>query len=247
MTELNRNSFVPLYYQLSELLREQIELGDLQPGQMVPSEHALCKKYHLSRNTAQLAIMKLVNEGILFRQQGKGTFVAEKKTFHHFQTTLSFQAELIGMKKDPETVLKTAKVTIPPDNICNLFSYPHQSEFYYIQRLRIVDNQPIAFQTSYLPSDLCPGLITWDLEKGSLFSLLRQKYHLKLMNADELITCSKADKFESSELQINDGDPIFRLERKTYLNTGQLIEFVRTILPGNKCNIQIKINGLVEH
>ncbi len=224
------------------MLREQIELGDLKPGELVPSENLLCRKYDLSRNTVIQAIQKLSNEGLLLRQQGRGTFVADKKTFHEFTTTLSFKSEVLGMKKVPETILKVAKEITSPDHLCKLFQISIECRVYFIQRLRIIDGQPFAFQTSYLPKVMCPDLLSKDLEKESLFGLLTETYLLKISHADEIIICSKADKFESSELRINEGDPVFRLERKTYLNDGKMIEFVNTILPGARCNIHINLN-----
>jgi len=246
MAEINRKSFVPLYYQLSELLREQIESRELKPGELAPSEYALCKKYHLSRNTVKQAVAKLVNEGLLYRHQGKGTFVAEKKTFHNLTTTLSFQAEVVGMKKFSETILKTAKEIVAPPSICKLLEIPGGSTVFFIQRIRNVDNQPFAFQTSYLPQSLCPGLLNRDLKHESLFKLLTEFYHHQISYADEILQCAKADKFESIALDINEGDSIFRLERKTRLQNNKIIEFVRTILPGTKCNIHIRLNNFTQ-
>ena len=183
MSEINRNSFVPLYYQLSELLREQIESGDLKAGDLAPSEYALCKKYNLSRNTVKQAVTKLVSEGLLYRHQGKGTFVAEKKTFHNLTTKLSFQAEVVGMKKFSETLLKVAKEIVAPPSICTLLEIPGGSTVFFIQRIRKVDNQPFAFQTSYLPQYLCPGLLNRDLKNESLFNLLTEFYQHQISHA----------------------------------------------------------------
>lgn len=146
------------------------------------------------------------------------------------------------MKKRPDTVLMTAEEIDAADSISKLFSIPVGSKAFHIQRLRKVDGQNIAFQTSFIPLRFCRSLLSKELAKESFFEILKEDFHLKITNADEMIHCSRVDKFESLALQINEGDSIFRLERKTFLDSGELIELARTILPGNKCNLHIRLN-----
>ncbi|MEI6157324.1 MAG: GntR family transcriptional regulator, partial [Atribacterota bacterium] len=79
MTILDRKTPIPLYYQLIEMIRKQVETSVLSPGVTIPSERELSEKYHISRPTVRQAIQELVHEGLLYRERGKGTFVSKPK------------------------------------------------------------------------------------------------------------------------------------------------------------------------
>jgi ABC-type glycerol-3-phosphate transport system substrate-binding protein len=77
MTAIDRDIPVPVYYQLKQLLKEQIQNGDLPPGGKIPTEEELCARYNLSRTPVRQALKELVVEGLLTRSPGRGTFVAQ--------------------------------------------------------------------------------------------------------------------------------------------------------------------------
>ena len=79
MQKVSKTSPLPLYYQIKNIIREMIENEELKPGEMLPAERELCEIQKVSRMTVNKAIMDLVNEGIVYREQGKGTFVAIPK------------------------------------------------------------------------------------------------------------------------------------------------------------------------
>src|SRR6266446_8799083 len=79
MNAIYKNSPLPRYYQLKEIMRERIRSGEWKPGDLIPSERELGEKYGISRMTARQAITDLVNEGLFYREQGKGTFVSRHK------------------------------------------------------------------------------------------------------------------------------------------------------------------------
>ncbi|MBI3962513.1 MAG: GntR family transcriptional regulator, partial [Deinococcus sp.] len=89
-----RDSVIPLYYQLKELLRERIEAGEWEPGNQIPTEEELCERYKVSRITVREAIQGLVSEGLLYRQQGRGTFVAKAKIQQGLQRLTSFTEDM---------------------------------------------------------------------------------------------------------------------------------------------------------
>ena len=81
---LDKNSPIPLYFQLEEILKERIETGELKPGDLLSSEKELSEKYQISRPTIGQALRGLVNEGLLYREKGKGTFIAKPKIDYGF-------------------------------------------------------------------------------------------------------------------------------------------------------------------
>src|SRR3712207_5275852 len=92
---LNKHSPIPLYYQLAELLRERIRLGEFKPGDQLPSERALSEQYAISRMTARQALTFLVREGTLIARHGLGTFVAEPKLTYDTLHLLGFTEEMM--------------------------------------------------------------------------------------------------------------------------------------------------------
>src|SRR5579885_336585 len=90
MPTLERSNPLPLYYQLKEVLKQQIRSGHLAPHTAIPSEPELVAQYHVSRATVRQALTELVHEGLLYRQHGKGTFVCEPR----IQQTVSEHASL---------------------------------------------------------------------------------------------------------------------------------------------------------
>ena len=91
---LNKNTPIPLYYQLKQWIIEQIERGDLKPGDVIPSERELSEEFEISRMTVRQALTELVNEGKLVRERGKGTFVAEPKISQDLFRLTSFSEDM---------------------------------------------------------------------------------------------------------------------------------------------------------
>jgi len=91
---INKNSPIPLYYQLEEHIKGLIENGELSPGDALPPEREYAEKYQISRMTVRQAFTQLVNEGYLYRLQGKGTFVAERKIEQPLQGLTSFTEDM---------------------------------------------------------------------------------------------------------------------------------------------------------
>src|SRR5919107_2932451 len=94
MDTLDAQSPIPKYYQLKEIIRGRIESGELEKGELIPPERELCEMYGISRMTARQAVMELVNEGLLYREQGKGTFVAGKKIQQETARLTSFTQDM---------------------------------------------------------------------------------------------------------------------------------------------------------
>lgn len=76
---IKKDSHIPIYYQIETEIKKLAETKDLKPGDLIPSEREFAEKYEVSRMTVRQAVNNLVNEGILVRRWGKGTFIAEPK------------------------------------------------------------------------------------------------------------------------------------------------------------------------
>ncbi|MGE5400825.1 MAG: GntR family transcriptional regulator [Ignavibacteriales bacterium] len=242
---INRSSIVPLYYQLKEILKEQIELGEFKPRERVPSENELSDKYNVSRNTAKQAIASLVTDGILYREQGRGTFVSEKRVFHGLTEKLSFSAEMLDEGIKLVTKVICAEEIPASDELAKYLNVRKNAPVFRILRLREIDNVPLSLQTSYIPKSFCPTLLKYDLSKSSLFETLEQQFGIKFRNANETLESVIAGKYEAELLKVKNGVPLFLLTRKTYSVDNALVELVTSFMPGDRCKFSIELGERV--
>lgn len=241
--DIDKESFVPIYYQLQELLVGMIESGELKPGDKLPSENELVDKYDISRNTVQKAIRALVNWGLAQRVQGKGTFVCNKSVTLSITASLSLTSEIIGLNKVPHSKILQAKIIEASFNIAKKLNVEKDTEVYIIQRIRFVDDLPLMIQTSYIPIEYLPNLLDKNLEDKSLFSTIMNEYGIKIDKASETMRAVSVTKFEGEMLDIPEYSPAFLLQRITYLKNGEILEYAKTIVRGDKSKFSVDLQN----
>src|SRR5574339_565814 len=168
----NTNTFIPLYYQLKMHIESQIRSGIWQPGDQVPSESDLGEKFHVSRTTVRQALGELVNQGLLTRVQGKGTFVAHPRIRQRLNRltgfTEDFQARLM---KPASQVLRQGKEPAL-SRVASALRIAEGIPVIVLERLRLADDLPMAVEVSYLRVDLFPNFNAEDFPGGSLYAYL---------------------------------------------------------------------------
>jgi GntR family transcriptional regulator len=232
---LNRESVLPLYHQIKEKIRGRIVRGEYGIDERVPSENELAEKYGVSRNTAKQAIAELVSEGILFRIQGRGTFVSPKKVFHGVSEHLSFSDEFGPDGGSLTTKVLSIEEMPASRDTAEALQIDDRDLIVVVRRLRFLDGEPFSLQVSFLAKDLVPTLVNQDLESRSLFDLLSMEYGLVPQRAEEYLECKPASDFECEPMGVPHGYPLFRLSRTTYDNQDRVVEVVETYLPSDRC------------
>src|ERR1700759_2546702 len=168
---VDRNSPVPLYFQVAQHLEQLIESGDLPTGARLENEIDLADQLGLSRPTMRRAIAYLVDRGLLVRKRGVGTQVAPAKVRRQVELT-SLYDDLAKAGRAPVTrVLSFERQPLPEDLAPDL-GLPAGSEVYVFERLRSADDEPLALLRNYVPADLL-ALTAEDLEHHGLYNLLR--------------------------------------------------------------------------
>ena len=238
---LERGSIIPLYYQLLEILIDQIETGILRPGDPVPSENELCRKYSVSKSTVLQAIQALVSKRLVYRVRGKGTFVTDPKIRLSITTLLSYSSEIAGQNGSTMNRSVSSKLMPALPAVARHLGIPEKTPIYHIQILREAGHIPIALQTSFLPADLVPGLIDRPFEGGSLMKTLQDRYNITIVSVQETFQAVKADSYEAKLLEITVGEPLVLLERFSTEKGGRIIELARTLLRGDRCKFNIEL------
>lgn len=207
---------LPKHYQLSEILRRKISAGELQPGDRLPGENELCEQYAVSRGTVRKSLDTLVHEGLIFTEQGRGTFVAARASEPISFTLSGFDEEMRKQHHKPETRLLALEVIPASAPVARRLNLPAGDPVIHIERLRLADERPVVQETRYLAQALCPWLLQDDLEHNSIHSLLVNKYKIPLVRTVHTIEARVLSSAQATLLQLKAGEPAFFVDRLTY-------------------------------
>ena len=184
MPQKSRSS-LPAYQRIQGAIRKRIEAGQLRPGDAVTSERDLARLHQVSLMTARHALAYLEREGFVERRRGIGTFVATPKI--HFNKLMSYTEQMSARSLVAASKVLFAKMVDNEPEIAARLSLPPTAPIFKLERLRHAAEEPFALETCYLSSEAFPGLLSSDLGRGSLFSLLERNYDVRLGYADEEI------------------------------------------------------------
>ena len=215
---LVRENATSLYQQISSLLREEISRGQYEPSGKLLSEAALCRRFSVSRVTVRLALDKLVEDNIVERKQGKGSFALGKQLRHGLDYLRSFHESLVMQGLKPEMRLVSRKVVPLPDSLHALFGMDICKSM-RLERLHMVEGEPIALGRSYLPVEV--ESVSWDeTEQQPTYAILESVTGLSVVRADLAISAQQADKELASLLKISAGMPLLVMTRSSYFSSG---------------------------
>ncbi len=238
---LNPHSVIPLYHQLKEILKENIESGVWKPGDRIPSENELRKQYDVSRNTVIKALEELVQEGLLRREQGRGTFVSSPKISHSLTGFYSFSNVLRANGLEPKDVILVLERRIAKPSIARHLQLTGSQEVWVLKRLRCAGDEPIMLETSHLPQNRGPRIERADLENRSLYDYLEQKHGILVTRAKEIFEPVLIRDYESRYLRVPEGYPALLLDRIAYDSQGRPVEFCRSIVRGDRCRFYTEL------
>src|SRR4030067_1808544 len=165
--QIDREKSQKLYVQLFELLIKKIESGEWAVGAQIPTEEELCKTYEVSKATVRLAILELVRQGYLTRQQGKGTFVCKRIIPEGLTMLTSFKELMLEAGVEFSTKILAQTVMMPTNDLDIKLNVPEDKHIIYIKRLRTVDKEPVLLQEAYIPYNICPQLLSEDVVNNS--------------------------------------------------------------------------------
>ena len=234
MSNIVRKGPVPRYYQLKEIMREKTDTGEWKPGDLIPSERELSEQYGISRMTARQAITELVNEGLFYREQGKGTFVSRHKITQQLIRLTGFTEDMRARGQRPGTRVLSASM-LPADEVAaeRLRIHPGQLIF-NLQRLRLADAEPLAVEISQIYFMGCERLLEEDFENNSLYRVLEAKYGHMLVEAEQELEAGLATGEEAQLLNIAPGSSALYTRRTTYAERDQPIEYAHAVYCGSK-------------
>ncbi len=213
---VDKNSYEPLYLQIQRALHDLVRQGELRPGEQIPSEHELAEQYGVSRMTIRKSLDGLVSNGVLFRQPGKGTFVAENVVHYGVSTMLSFSQTLTRQGYRVTTRVLRQEVVPGPAEVCAGLSLPPGSELLLVRRLRFVNERPVAIHTSYLDNRLFGRLRDFDLSRESLLESMERIYGIHMATSKDSVRATTASPEDSHLLGGADCLAVMEVEGVSY-------------------------------
>jgi GntR family transcriptional regulator len=233
-----RASPVPLYIQIDEELRGQIASGELGSLAQVPSETELADRFHVSRMTARKALDRLVGDGMLFRQPGKGTFVAPRKMSHLASQGLSFSAAMRAQGLACRTEVLESGLVRAPSNVARALGLTPGAQVLFMRRRRIVEGEPLAIHLSYLPGRLSV-LLEMDLT-GSLADLMAS-IGARVERSEDRMEAVVATGEEAQLLQLAPGAPLFFIHGVAYSAANEPVRYSESLYPGERWTFSMEI------
>jgi len=234
MRLINRHSKLPLYHQLYEILREQIVRGEWRPGDMLPPEPELIERYQVSRTTVRQVLDMLVNEGLIYRQQGRGTFVAQPTLEQGLVRIISFTEDMRQRGIQPGTQVLSSGLIPAPSDIAERLEIGPGEELAHLKRLRLADGQPMSVEESYLVHRYCPGVLQGDYAANPLREALERDYGIRLVRASQVIRAVLAPRDLAGLLSIQPKSALLYVERVSYSQQNSPVEFLRLYYRGDR-------------
>ena len=235
--KLDINSSTAIYLQLSDIIEKQIAVGQLAPGDMLPSENEFCDYYQISRTTVRQALHELEKRRHIVRKRGLGTFV-EEKVSRRLGSLYSFSEDMKGLGMVPSS--KLLKFRLISKNEASKAVREIDSEYLFeVVRLRIADDKPMLIERTYLPENLFPDLTQEKIQNSPLYELLYKGYGIQPHRAIETYEAVIMRKEETDHLQCTPGQPAFMLKRSMWDEQDRLVEYTVSIMPSSRSKFEI--------
>lgn len=225
----SRQKKQPLYDQLVDILTEKID-QEFRPGDLLPSERVLSERYGLSRTTVRLALSELERLGLVVRQHGRGTFVADRSTqATNLMQSYSFTEHMRSLGRVPETTILEFSEIDADKNLAEHMGVRLGDRLFKLKRLRSADGTPMMVEVSYLPVRKFLTLKRNVLDSMPLYDIVEKVYHEKIRAAEEEFYASVARPADAHLLDIAESAPVLDLERVTYNADNEVIEYTLSV------------------
>ncbi|WP_130803744.1 GntR family transcriptional regulator [Acinetobacter ihumii] len=233
----------PLYDQIKDQLLAQIQSGVYPPLSQLPSEHELSEHFDVSRITVRQALHKLSQEGVIFKVHGKGTFVSKPKAYQNISQLQGFAEAMADSGHHIVNEVLSIRWVSTPLKVAAKLKLPVRSEVTEIKRVRLLNNEPVSYELTYLPKDIGQQLLEQqvDLCTTDIFKSLEENLNIPLGYADLNIDAITADDELAQLLSIDIHTPILRVERLTHDAQNQPLDYEYLYFSSESFQYQLRI------
>lgn len=240
---LDRNSPVPVYYQIKENIKKLIQSEMFLMGEKIPAERELCSIFEVSRMTVRQAVSELVKEGYLNRIKSKGTFLTPSKLIEPMFTLHSFSEDMLnrGLSVQGKTLKKDVRECYD-EEVTHKLQLKMGDLVLIIERLRFANEIPMVLERSFFDYNTYKFLEDADLEKDSLFQLLEQHANIVPSFSKETIEAGLTDSILANHFKIQKGTPLLLVYGTSYTQNGKPIEYVQSFYRGDRFKLYVEMS-----
>lgn len=240
--KLDKTIPIPLYFQLKNLLLEEIKSNAYPVDTLIPTEKEISEMFNISRTTVRQAIAELVQAGWLYRIKSKGTYVARVKIKQDFIKRLeSFNEQIERTGRKPSTELLAMQVATMPENIAAIFGVDTNLSAVYMHRKRCADNDPIVTVETYLPLERCGFVLQHDMSAESLYDVLSAKPETCICRVNRVLEAVAANQKDMDLLNVGRGKPILYAATIGYNRQNEPIEYSLARYRGDRNKFEIDV------
>ena len=211
-----KDARVPKYYLLKKTIIEKIDNEEFKSEDPIPSERELMEHYQVSRITVRKAIDELVNEGYLYKIQGKGTYVKSEDRSSDLIAITSCTEDVIKLGMTPSKQVVEAELVKANIRRAKALEVTTDDNLYMIGRILYADQEPLNYTLTFLPEKLFPGLTRHSFDKESLYQVLQQDYGVRITKARRTMEAILAQDYIAEYLDLEVGSPIILFRCITY-------------------------------
>ena len=239
---IDRRSKLPYYQQLYEILRGKIARKDWKPGDMIPPESELTKMYQVSRSTVRQVLDMLVNEGLIYRERGRGSFIANLTLEQTMTRIVSFTEDMHRRGFEPGTQVLSARLVPASKDIAERLQVPTGEPLACLERLRLADGEPMSIEESYLINRFCPDVLQHNYASQPLREILERDYNIRLVNAKQVIRAIPAPTNLAEFLKVRPRTPLLFIERISYSQNNLPIEFLHIYYRADRYSLFVELH-----
>lgn len=227
----------PKYRELVEMLRQRMAKAPI--GSSMPSERRLAEETGVSRMTARRAIDELVRAGLLTREVGRGTFIAQPEVSMPLQLT-SFTEDMRARGYRPTSQVLDLRMIPADEHVAEIFGTQVGADILLLARLRLADGSPMVIERSHLRADAFPDLATYDFSSESLYRVLLEDYGIRFEAGEQVIRAGIVRDDDAEILSIPHNAPVLELVR-TSVSHGDVVEWATSTYPASRFELSAQI------
>jgi len=234
---------VPYYVQIRETLRNKVSKGAYLVGEKLPPEVELSKEFGVSRMTVRRAIEELVQEGILLRKWGEGTFVSSNKVVRDYSKLTAFHEDASNRGLKPFSKIISTEIINADQKIADILKIKTGEKLFHALRLRLTESLGIvALHELFIPLLLCPWIESADLENASLYSLY-EMHNVKIEWGTQIVEARLPTKRQAVLLDVSMNTPVLFSDRTSFTKNNIPVERVIAVSPGNKFSLHLVLKS----
>jgi len=241
---LDKSVPVPLYFQLKEMILAEIKNGSYKSGSLIPTEKELSDWFQISRTTIRQAITELVQEGWLYREKSKGTYVSYPKLGQDFISKVeSFNDQILRLGKTPSTEVLAFTVKKANKEVAKQLELADGARVIFLKRRRCADGEPLVTLETYLPYETCSFLTSFDFAKESLYKALSSHGdEFKVSKLRRIVEVTEADDKDVKYMGMKKGKPIQYFMSTGYNALGHPLEYSVARYRGDRSRFEVIVS-----